>query len=325
MKLGIVGNGMIVHGALHSLENSDIACTALWARSKEKGDAFLGVNGIAHTYDDYEAFLEDQSYDTVYIGLPNKLHYAYTKQAILKGKNAIVEKPFTVNSSEAKELVQLAKEHGVYLFEAIMSRYSANYEEIRKNIYRIGDMRLIRCNFSQYSSRYDRYLNQEVAPAFDPNAAGGALYDLNVYNIHTVIGLFGKPNNVVYMANTGFNGIDTSGVLVLDYGSFKAVCTAAKDSQSTNESVFQGELGTITIHSRPGIVKNVVYHNRKENIDRDLDIAMEDDPMYTEFMKIQDVMNHKDMETVNQWMKQTVATVEVLEQARKCAKLPFGE
>ncbi len=325
MKLGIVGNGMIVKAALYALKDSEIACTALWARNKEKGNAFLGVNGIAQIYDDYAQFLQDDSYDTVYVGLPNMQHYLYTKQAILAGKHVIVEKPFTVTAEEAKELVALAKEHNVFLFEAIMCRYSANYEAIREKLKSLGPVRLVYSNYSQYSSRYDAYLRKEVLPALDPKSAGGALYDLNVYNIHTIVGLFGKPKQVFYMANIGFNGIDTSGILALDYGNFKAVCTAAKDSQSTSSTVLQGELGTITISSRPGIVKNVSFFDCKEKREEALDAAVEENPMYTEFTKIAQVLDTKDHTTADAWMEQTIAVMEVLEEARQSAGISFGE
>ena len=67
-----------------------------------------------------------------------------------------------------------------------------NYQNIQTVLSRIGEIKLIQCNYSQYSSRYDAYLRQEVLPAFDPEQYGGALYDINVYNVHFVQGVFGN-------------------------------------------------------------------------------------------------------------------------------------
>ena len=94
-------------------------------------------------------------------------------------------------------------------------------------------------NYSQYSSRYDAFKRGEIAPAFNPEMGGGALRDLNIYNIHLLVGLFGKPHRVEYLPNVE-RGVDTSGILVLDYGNFKAVAIGAKDCSAEIRSTIQG-------------------------------------------------------------------------------------
>lgn len=59
---------------------------------------------IENAYDDYHKILEDETIDAVYIPLVNSLHYSYAKEALLAGKHTIVEKPFVLHESEAKEL-----------------------------------------------------------------------------------------------------------------------------------------------------------------------------------------------------------------------------
>jgi len=321
MKLGIVGNGMIVKGALSSLSCTDIEVRALWCRNEEKGKPLQEEYGFEKLYSDYDAFLADESFDTVYIGLPNGLHYEYAKKALEAGKHVIVEKPFTGCYAEASELFGIAEEKGLFLFEAIMSRYSKNYEEIVKHLDEIGDLKLIRCNYSQYSSRYDAYLEGKVLPAFDPEAAGGALYDINVYNVHFVTGLFGKPKFSYYMANTGFNGIDTSGILLMDYGMFKAVCVGAKDSASESGIVLQGTKGRIEIPNRPGIVKDVTVV--KDDGNTVIDVQVMDDPMRIEFERINDVIDRGDCAAARLWMNSTLNAMYVLEEARADIGLVF--
>ena len=122
MKLGIVGNGMIVKTVLNELKDTDIEATALWCRSEERGRPVAAEFGIEKVYTDYDAFLKNDSYDFVYIGLANSAHYEYTLQAIRAGRNVILEKPFTSTYEEARQLVEEAKERGVILFEAMLSR-----------------------------------------------------------------------------------------------------------------------------------------------------------------------------------------------------------
>lgn len=315
MKLGIVGNGGIIKMALHILKDTDIVVSSLWCRNAEKGKPLVEEYGIPSLYTDYDAFLKDDSFDTVYIGLINSLHYEYAKKAILAHKHVIVEKPFTSTYEQAKELYDLTKENNVFVFEAIMSRYSKNYQHIQKYFPCIGDIKMIQCNYSQYSSRYDAYLRHEVLPAFDPEEYGGALYDINVYNVHFVEGLFGKPVFTHYEANIGFNGVDTSGTLIMKYPEYIAVCTGAKDSASHNGVMIQGTKGYIQMDSRPGIIQNVSLHTKEE--ERVIDIEKMQSPMKTEFEQIASVIEEKDTSTMVLWLENSLEVMKILSNSRK--------
>ena len=265
-------------------------------------------------YTDYDAFLKDDSFDTVYIGLINSLHYEYAKKAILAHKHVIVEKPFTSTYEQAKELYDLTKENNVFVFEAIMSRYSKNYQHIQKYLPCIGDIKMIQCNYSQYSSRYDAYLRHEVLPAFDPEEYGGALYDINVYNVHFVEGLFGKPVFTHYEANIGFNGVDTSGTLIMKYPEYIAVCTGAKDSASHNGVMIQGTKGYIQMDSRSGIIQNLTLHLKDEVIN--IDVEEMQSPMKTEFEQIASIIEEKDTSTMVLWLENSLEVMKILSNSR---------
>ena len=314
MKLGIVGNGGIVKMALHILKDTDIVVSSLWCRNAEKGKPLVEEYGIPSLYTDYDAFLKDDSFNTVYIGLINSLHYEYAKKAILAHKHVIVEKPFTSTYEQAKELYDLTKENNVFVFEAIMSRYSKNYQHIQKYLPCIGDIKMIQCNYSQYSSRYDAYLRHEVLPAFDPEEYGGALYDINVYNIHFVEGLFGKPVFTHYEANIGFNGVDTSGTLIMKYPEYIAICTGAKDSASHNGVMIQGTKGYIQMDSRPGIIQNLTLHLKDEVIN--IDVEEMQSPMKTEFEQIASIIEEKDTSTMVLWLENSLEVMKILSNCR---------
>ena len=149
MKLGIVGNGGIVKTALNVLKDTDIIVSSLWCRNAEKGKPLVEEYDIPSLYTDYDVFLKDDSFDTVYIGLINSLHYEYAKKAILAHKHVIVEKPFTSTYEQAQELYELTRKNNVFVFEAIMSRYSKNYQNIQSVVSRIGEIKLDQCNYSQ--------------------------------------------------------------------------------------------------------------------------------------------------------------------------------
>lgn len=261
MKLGIVGSGLIVRMALPALQESCWTPSALCCteRSVEKGNALASDYHIPAVYTDFGRMLAEADMDAVYIGIPNSLHYSFTRQALEAGYHVIVEKPMTSNSRESEALAALAKERRLFLFEAITTLYSPVYQSVRTWLPRIGPLKLTLCNYSQYSSRYDAFQSGVIAPVFDPAQSGGALMDLNLYNIYFVTGLLGAPAAVSYLANMD-RGIDTSGILTLDYGGHKAVCVAAKDCGAPGRCVLQGSKGYIALDSSASICHSALLH-----------------------------------------------------------------
>ncbi|MBG5918158.1 MULTISPECIES: Gfo/Idh/MocA family protein [Providencia] len=260
MKIALIGSGKIIMSALDALtEVSGIEVMALCVRASSiaKGEAICQQFAINKLYTDYEALLQDTEIDVVYIGLPNHLHYSYTFQALMADKHVICEKPFTPEWQQLQELMLLAKKKRLYLFEAITAIHTPGFHFIQQNINKIGEIKVIQGNYSQYSSRYDDYLRGSVHAAFDPQQAGGALYDINLYNIYVLSALMGAPDNSHYVCNKGYNGIDTSGILTLQFGSAIAVCSGAKDSASPGYFIIQGTKGYIRVEGAPSLCQSV--------------------------------------------------------------------
>lgn len=200
MKLAILGTGMIVKDFLTikdqlSFEKVYILGTEATCEETEE---LKEKYGLDKTYYDYDEMLSSDA-DTVYVALPNFLHYSFARKALEAGKHVILEKPGTSNEREFQELVEIAKEHGSILLEAMTVHYMPAYKSVQKQIDKLGDLKIVSLNYSQYSSRYDRFKKGEVLPVFDPAKAGGALMDLNVYNIHFAVGLFGRPDTFTTM------------------------------------------------------------------------------------------------------------------------------
>ena len=120
MKIGIVGNGMIVGMFLHDValvDHPEVVALCVRPHSLEKGQKIAEEHHIPLIETNYDTFLENPEIETVYIGIANLVHFEYAKKALKAGKHVILEKPFTVNSLEAKELAALAKENNVPFYE----------------------------------------------------------------------------------------------------------------------------------------------------------------------------------------------------------------
>jgi predicted dehydrogenase len=223
---------------------------AIYGRRREMLEALQAAHGIARVYTDLDVLLQDPQVDTVYVALPNHLHHPYARAALLAGKHVICEKPFTMTLEQFDDLRSLAEGKGVVLVEAITTGYLSNYRSIRDHLPDIGNVKVVRCEYSQFSSRYPAFRRGEVPPVFDPALGGGALMDIGVYTVHFVVGLLGRPTRVRYTPNIE-RDVDTSGVLVMEYEGCQVVCVFAKDSSSDPRTVLQGDAGTIEMHGPP--------------------------------------------------------------------------
>ena len=223
MNVATIGSGVIVERMIEAMRldgRYNLYC--VYSRTEKRAKEFAEKHGIQKYYTDMEEMLNDENVDIVYVASPNSLHYSQSKMALEHKKHVINEKPFTPTLKECNELFEIAEKKGVYIFEAITNVHLPNYKIIKENMSNCGNIKMVQCNFSQYSSKYQKYKDHVQTNAFDTAFNGGALMDINVYNLHFVTGMFGKPNEVHYFKNVGYNGIDTSGIIIMQYPDFMA-------------------------------------------------------------------------------------------------------
>ena len=315
MNLGIVGAGMIVKDFLSfTHELPEIKLEAIVARNIENLKNLQSIYNIKEIFTDLDECLSNPSIDTIYVAVPNNLHYSVAKKALEAGKNVICEKPFTLDYHETVELFELAESKNLILIEAITNQYLPNYLEIKENLSQIGNIRLVECNYSQLSSRYEAFKKGIIAPVFDKNQGGGVLGDLNIYNIHFVVGLFGAPKNSEYYPNI-VREVDTSGILILEYDEFKVVCIAAKDTYNNSYANIQGDKGLIKVIGTLNEVPNYIIKNNE--VEMKVNKNIHKHRMYSEFKKFIDVIDNKDFDFMEKQKEHSLAVMEVIDKSRK--------
>lgn len=325
MKLGIVGAGLIVDTLLQFIHELDIELIAICATSKEldKLNRLKLEHGFKYVYTDVEEMLKNEEFDTVYLGVNNQLHYTFALKVLNANKNLIQEKPFTSNYKQAVKLVELAKEKGLMIFEAISTIHNPNFKKIKELLPTLGDIKIVTVNYTQYSSRYDAFRQGEILPAFDVNKSGGCLMDLNIYNIHFICGLFGAPKRIKYNPNME-RDIDTSGILMLEYDSFQAVSIAAKDCGAPFTNAIQGNDGCIYTSSPLFTLTDFYYQlNRQEPMHYDL--TNNAHRMKHEFLDFLEVFNNNDFAAAYGLLKHSLIVMDVISKAREDIGLVFPD
>ncbi|MDQ1126431.1 putative dehydrogenase [Microbacterium sp. SORGH_AS 505] len=325
MNLAVVGAGKIVAEFLpHASGVPGLTVAAIVGRESSRAnlDDVASTHGIPLVFTDLDECLADARVDTVWVALPNALHADVARRALLAGKNVICEKPFVLRLEELAELRALAAERDLILVEAISNQYLANVEWMRENLSRLGELRLVQCEYSQYSSRYDAFRTGTIAPAFDPAAGGGALMDLGIYTLHLVVGLLGTPATVAYTPRME-RGVDTSGVTVLGYGDLTAVCVAAKDSPGPSRTKIQGTDGTMVFDGPPNEVPAVELQLRDGTHER---IALDEDPhrMVAEFRSFVRMIADHDIAERDRRLDHSAAVLDVAVRALDSAGIRLG-
>lgn len=324
MKLGIAGCGMIVHDLMrfiHDVKGVELEAIASTPTGFEKVQTFARENGIKKSYQCYEDMLKDEDVEVIYLGVPNHLHYQMAKAALNANKHVICEKPFTSRVEELKELDALAKEKNLLLLEAISTQYLPNVLKIKELLDEVGNVKIITANYSQYSSRYNAFKEGKILPAFDYTKSGGALMDLNIYNIHLMVALFGEPKDVKYQANIE-KSIDTSGIMTLDYGNFKAVLIGAKDCKAPISTNIQGDKACVNITTPANQLRGFKLL-RNDGTEEEYNLQGDTHRMYYEFVEFVKIIRDKDYTRAHEMMEKSLIAMTIATKARQSAGVHF--
>ena len=180
MKFAILGCGFIatkMAEAVKAIESRGVEAYAVASRSLTKAEKFAKDYGFGRAYGSYEELAKDPAVDLVYTATPHSEHYNNILLCLEHGKNLLVEKAFTANALMASEVIALAEEKGVFLSEAMWTRFLPAVQMVKDLILagKIGKVESVEADFSMPLSHIERLRKPELA--------GGALLDLGIYSL----------------------------------------------------------------------------------------------------------------------------------------------
>lgn len=238
VRFGVVGTGYIAAAFTRDLALLDDAVvTAVGSRSQQAADRFGDKLGVERRHGSYAQLVTDPDVDVVYVATPHPGHHDAAMLAIGAGKGVLVEKPFTMDVGEATELVEAARAKGVFLMEAMWTRFHPHMVRIREVLAAgtLGEVVTVMADHGQwFSSDAEHRL-------FAPSLGGGALLDLGIYPVSFASMVLGPPDVVTARSTQAFTGVDAQTSMIFDHvGGAQAVLTTTLLARSPTRATIVG-------------------------------------------------------------------------------------
>jgi predicted dehydrogenase len=245
LRWGVIGSGFIAETFARDLELTDSGTVvAIGSRSRKTADKFADRFGIPNRHAGYEALVADPEVDVVYVATPHPMHHANTMLALDAGKPVLVEKAFTMNAGEARDLVTTARTAGLFLMEAMWTRFLPHIAEVRRLIAEgvLGDIVSVSADHGQWFAKDADFR------LFAPELGGGALLDLGVYPVSFASMVLGTPDRIVTLTDAAFTGVDGQTSMLFGYPSgAQAILTCTSSAASPVRAAIVGTDGRIEI------------------------------------------------------------------------------
>lgn len=267
MRWGIVGTGSIAHGVVGDFQfvpGAEVAAVA--SRSQAKADDFAAKHDIPHACGSYGELLARDDIDVVYIATPHPHHRDVALAAIAQGKAVLIEKAFTATLAGARQVVDAARERGVFAMEAMWTRFQPVVAAAREVVAwgRIGEVVSIQADLYAYREY------QIGHRLFAPELGGGAILDLGVYLVNFAQAFLGDVREVRCQARHFPTGVEkAANISLMHMAGGLSSLTCGFDGHGPGRLVIVGTKGwieveprfhhptTITVH-RDGVLPRII-------------------------------------------------------------------
>lgn len=313
MKIGVLGTGGIVKSVTPTLKQiENMECYAIASRTVEKAKEAAEKYGYSKAYGSYEELVQDPQVELVYIATPHSRHYEDMKLCIKHKKPVLCEKAFTMNAAQAKEIKELANKEGVYVAEAIWTRYMPSRKLIQEVLDSgiIGNVSILTANLSYTISQNYRIVAPELA--------GGALLDVGVYGLNFAIMHFGKEieriESSVQFTDTGVDGMES---ITLFYKDGKmAVLTHGIYGRSDRKGIFYGDKGYIVVENINN-PQSISVFDQEDRLIKRIDVPAQISGYEYQFTECMDRIKKNETESSSMPLDDSIYVMEVADSIRK--------
>lgn len=256
IRWGLVGLGKISETFARDLALvPDAELTAVGSRNLQKATTFQAQFGSKYAFGSYEELYQCPEVDVVYIGTPHTFHAEMAIEATKNGKHVLCEKPMGVNLGQTSAIVKTAADKGVFLMEALWSRFIPAIARVHDLIMSgtIGDVKYIHADFAFYA--LDRDVKGRL---LNPELAGGSVLDIGIYPIFLSYLLLGVPDHIHCNSQFHESGAEIQTGMLFEYNTAHALLFSSLGCNSEMKAEIGGTEGSIHLlprwHESPGYI-----------------------------------------------------------------------
>jgi predicted dehydrogenase len=318
LRWGILGAGGIARLQVADLKQHGFTVTAVGARDLAKAQEFAGEFGIPNAHGSYEELVADPEVDAIYVATVHPAHASGARLALEAGKHVLVEKPFTMDAAEARDIVDLAASKNLVILEAMWTRWLPHMVRIREILAEglLGDVRVVLADHDQNNEGNERM--------YKPGLGGGALLDLGIYPVSFAWDVFGAPSTVLAHATLTDAGVDRETAIILGYPSgAHAVLQTQMSGTGPNRAAIVGKKGRIEIES---VWYNVVGFTRYDDQNHVVERFEEKVPgrgMHFQAAELERIVASGELEGDILPPSESVAIMETLDEVRRQIGLTY--
>jgi len=246
IRWGILGTGQIAHAFAQGLRDTpDAQLSAIGSRNISNAQTFAEEYDVPKAYGDYASLITAPDIDVIYIATPHSAHAENMRACLLAGKAILCEKPFTLNHREANEIVELAKQRGLFVMEAMWTRFLPAIRHAKHLVETgvIGMPLQVQADFG-YAATVDEHHR-----ILNPALGGGALLDVGIYPLSIAAYFLGEIADAHAHAKLANTGVDTqTAFTILHKNGGISSCQCSTVTQTRTAMTISGSLGVIEIH-----------------------------------------------------------------------------
>ena len=246
IRWGIIGAGRIAAQFANDIKyTSNAELVAIAARDMERAQAFADTHQLATAYGDYDSLYRAENVDAVYIATPHTHHKQQTINAVNAGKAVLCEKPFTVNSEECEELIEMATTSGQYIMEGVWTYFLPALQKAKQWVDegRIGSIKHVKVDFGYPQLPFDPKRRE-----YNKDLAGGCLLEMGIYPIAMAWYFLQRdPITMKVLAGKAPNGVEDDVSMLFDYGDMTATLGTSFRCKLQNWCYVIGDEGYIAI------------------------------------------------------------------------------
>jgi len=321
LKWAIMGPGDISVAFLNDLRLAGMHLEAVGSRSLDRAESYAKKHSISLAYGSYEELVADPDIDIVYIATTNNAHFANAKLALSSGKHVLLEKPFTLDATQAMELVRISRSTNTFLMEAMWTRFLPNHSVLFEKL----DQGLIGNPLYMFADHNQSLPKHSHPRLYDPAAGGGSLLDLGVYPISLAHRLFGKPSRIQASASLMAGNIDESVSAIFEYsGGRQSLMHSSIRSTGPVKAFILGDAGRIEMEKSFYGHSNFTVFDLKDNVVFEYEGNIEGRGMQFQALEVERCVAAGLNESPTMSLDETLQIMEVMDHIRSLTGIEYS-